>query len=223
MKILIAEDEHHLADSLRDLLSARGYETDAVYDGLTALQYAELSVYDLLILDVMMPGLDGWSLCRQLRKEGNGIRILMLTAKSQLEDRITGLGAGADYYLSKPFDIRELLACIQALLRREGTQVGGLAFGDLRLDLNTAEAACGDQAIRLSAKEFEILRMLMTAGKNNLSKESVLTKVWGFDSEATENYVEVYMGFLRKKLQSIGTHVKITAIRNLGYHLEEQP
>lgn len=221
MKILIVEDEKHLGDSLKTLLEAKGYEAEAVYDGLTGLSYAETGIYDLLILDVMMPGLDGWSLCRKLRREGSGVRILMLTAKSGLDDRITGLNAGADYYLPKPFDVRELLACVHALLRREGENVNQLTFGDLTLNLDTAAVEAGGQSIRLSAKEFEILRMLLTSGKNNLSKEAILTKVWGFDSEATENHVEVYVGFLRKKLKSIGAHVKIASIRNLGYHLEE--
>lgn len=221
MKILIVEDEKHLADSIKTLLTAEGYEAEAVYDGITGLQYARLNIYDLLILDVMMPGMDGWSLCRQLRRDGLGVRILMLTAKSELDDRITGLNAGADYYLPKPFDVRELLACIHALLRREGECVDRLTFGDLSLDLARAMAEAGTERIRLSAKEFEILRMLMVNGKNNLSKESILTKVWGFDSDAVENNVEVYVGFLRKKLQSIGAHVRIASIRNLGYHLEE--
>ena len=221
MKILIVEDEQHLADAIVTLLQAEGYEAEAVYDGLTGLDYARLDIYDLVILDVMMPGMDGWSLCRQLRREGLGVRVLMLTARSELDDRITGLNAGADYYLPKPFDVRELLACVHSLLRRQGDAVDRLTFGDLTLDLSGAEAECRAQKIRLSAKEFEILRMLMTSGKNNLSKEAILTKVWGYDSEAVENNVEVYVGFLRKKLQSIGAHVRIAAIRNLGYHLEE--
>lgn len=221
MKILIVEDEKHLADSIQLLLGAKGYEAEAVYDGISGLEYARLGIYDLVILDVMMPGMDGWSVCRQLRREGCGVRILMLTARSELEDRITGLNAGADYYLQKPFDVRELMACIRALLRREGESVNELHFGDLTLDLDTACARCGSQSIRLSAKEFEILRMLLISGKNNLSKESILTKVWGFDSEATENHVEVYVGFLRKKLGSLGAGVRIVTIRNLGYHLEE--
>ena len=221
MKILIVEDEMHLADSIRTLLTAEGYEAEAVYDGVAGLQYARLGIYDLVILDVMLPGMDGWSLCRQLRREGSGVRVLMLTAKSGLDDRITGLNAGADYYLAKPFDVRELLACVRALLRREGEQVGRLSFGDLQLNLASAEAECGAERIRLSAREFEILRMLLTSGTGNLSKERILTKVWGFESEAVENNVEVYVGFLRKKLVSIGSRVRIVAARNLGYHLED--
>ena len=219
MKILVVEDEIHLADSLVTLLKADGQEAEAVYDGLTGLDYARLNIYDLVILDVMMPGMDGWSLCRQLRREGSQVKILMLTARDGVEDRVTGLNSGADYYLAKPFDVRELLACVHALLRREGDQ--GLGFGDLVLDPDTATARCGSRQIRLSAKELQILRMLMVSGKNNLSKETILTKVWGFDSEAVENNVEVYVGFLRKKLHSIGSGVRIVAIRNLGYHLEE--
>ena len=221
LKILIVEDEIHLAQSIRTLLEAEGYEARAVYDGVSGLDYARLGIYDLMILDVMLPGMDGWSICRQLRREGSGLRILMLTAKSQVEDRITGLNAGADYYLPKPFEIRELLACVNALLRRQGESVDRLTFGDLSLDLRGACAEAGGQRLRLSAREFEILRMLLVSGENNLPKEKILTKVWGYNSEAVENNVEVYVGFLRKKLASIGAHVKIAAIRNLGYHLEQ--
>jgi Transcriptional regulatory protein, C terminal./Response regulator receiver domain. len=220
LKILIIEDEALLADSLKSLLIKNGFEVDVAYDGLTGEEYAELGIYDLLILDVMLPNIDGYEIAKRLRDKHMGVPILMLTAKSQLEDRITGLNSGADYYLTKPFDTRELLACINALLRRQGAHVNEITYGNTFLDLSSAMLVCGGKNIRLSAKEFEIMRLLFQAGENIVSKEHILAKVWGFDSDAVENHVEVYIGFLRKKLASIGSNVRIEAIRRLGYHLE---
>ena len=220
MKILIVEDEVLLADSIAELLQEKGFETDVAYDGETGLEYARLGVYDLLILDVMMPGLDGYQVARRVREEHLNSPILMLTAKSALEDRITGLDAGADYYLTKPFDVRELLACVNALLRRQGGQVEEMRFGNTILDLASATLVCGEKSVRLSAREFDILRYLFGAGEKNVSKETLLARVWGYDSNAVENHVEVYIGFLRKKLASVGSNVHIEAIRRLGYHLE---
>ena len=220
MKILIVEDERLLADSLKTLLEKKGFQVEAVYDGESGEEYARLGIYDLLILDVMMPGLDGYELARRVRASRCGVPILMLTARSALEDRIHGLNAGADYYLTKPFDSRELLACINALLRRQGSQVDELTLGNTALDLATGMLVCGESSVRLSAKEFDVMRALLQAGGANLSKESILARVWGYDSNATENHVEVYVGFLRKKLSSIGSNIRIVAIRRLGYHLE---
>lgn len=220
MKILIIEDEIVLANTLQTLLERKGFETEAVYDGEAGRQYAQLGIYDLLILDVMMPKLNGYEVAREVRAKRCSTPILMLTAKSGIEDRIEGLNAGADYYLTKPFDSRELLACIHAILRRQGNQVEEMVFGNTSLDLGTGMLSCGGSSIRLSAKEFEIMRMLLLSGENNLPKEQILVKVWGFDSDAVENHVEVFVGFLRKKLKSIGSNIRITAIRNLGYHLE---
>jgi DNA-binding response OmpR family regulator len=220
MKILIIEDEKLLADSLRTMLESKGFQVEAVYDGETGADYAELGIYDLLILDVMMPGLNGYQVARKVRSQRLGTPILMLTAKSGLEDRIEGLNAGADYYLTKPFDMRELLACINALLRRQGSQVDELVYGNTALDLATSMLVCGEKSVRLSAKEFDVMRLLLQYKGNNLSKEVILAKVWGYDSNAVENHVEVYVGFLRKKLRSIGSNVKIEALRRLGYHLE---
>lgn len=222
MKILIIEDEQLLADSIGELLRGKGFDVEIVYDGESGAQYAELGVYDLLILDVMMPKMNGYEVARQVRAKRLGTPILMLTARSGLEDRITGLNAGADYYLTKPFDTRELLACINALLRRQGAQVDEIAFGNTSLDLDSATLVCGENSIRLSAKEFDIMRFLLQAGERNLSKEVILARVWGFDSDAVENHVEVYIGFLRKKLASIGSNIRIAAIRRMGYHLEVQ-
>lgn len=220
LKILIIEDEKLLADSIGELLRGKGFDVEIVYDGESGTQYAELGVYDLLILDVMMPKMDGYEVARQVRDKRLGTPILMLTARSGLEDRIMGLNAGADYYLTKPFDTRELLACINALLRRQGAQVDEISFGNTSLDLDSAMLVCGSNSIRLSAKEFDIMRFLLQAGERNLSKEVILARVWGFDSDAVENNVEVYIGFLRKKLAGIGSNIRIEAIRRLGYHLE---
>lgn len=222
MKILIVEDEVLLADSLKTALEQKGFTVETAYDGETGKEYAELGVYDLLILDVMMPKLNGFDLARQVRRSRCATPILMLTAKSELEDRIEGLNAGADYYLTKPFDARELLACINALLRRQGAQVDEVRFGNTSLDLSSAMLICGENRVRLSAKEFDVMRFLLQAGGRNLSKEVILARVWGFDSEAVENHVEVYIGFLRKKLASIGSNIRIAAIRRLGYHLEAE-
>ena len=220
MKILIIEDEKLLADSVKMLLERKGFEVECVYDGKTGEQYAELGVYDLLILDVMMPEMDGYQVAREVRAKRCSTPILMLTAKSGLEDRITGLNAGADYYLTKPFDTRELLACINALLRRQGGQVDEMTFGNTTLDLSTCILSCGEKSIRLSDREFDMMRFLLQSRERNLSKEVLLVRIWGFESNATENHVEVYVGFLRKKLQSIGSNIRIEAIRRQGYHLE---
>ena len=220
MKILIIEDEKLLAESLSILLTRKGFEVECAYDGKTGEEYAELGIYDLLILDVMMPEMDGFEVARQVRAKHCSTPILMLTARSELEDRINGLNAGADYYLTKPFDTRELLACINALLRRQGGQVDEMSYGNTKLDLSTSILSCGEKSIRLSDREFDVMRYLLQTKEKNISKELLLVRIWGFESNATENYVEVYVGFLRKKLQSIGSNVRIEAIRRQGYHLE---
>ena len=220
MKILIIEDEKLLAESLRLLLETKGFDVETVYDGITGQEYAELGIYDLLILDVMLPNLDGYQLAKNVRSKRCNTPILMLTAKSSLEDRIEGLNAGADYYLTKPFDSRELLACMNALLRRQGNQVDELCFGNTALDISSGTLLCGEKSIRLSAKEFDIMRLLLQNPSRNLSKETILAYVWGYDSNAVENHVEVYIGFLRKKLLSINSDILIVAVRKLGYHLE---
>ena len=220
MKILIVEDEKMLADSLKLLLESKGFEVEAVYNGEDGAEYALLGVYDLLILDVMMPLMNGYEVAREVRAKHCGTPILMLTARSSVEDRIEGLNAGADYYLSKPFDSRELLACINALLRRQGSEVDELCYGNTSLDLSTSMLICGNESVRLSAREFDVMRILLQNKDRNLPKELILAKVWGYDSNAVENHVEVYIGFLRKKLAQIGSNVKIEALRRLGYHLE---
>lgn len=220
MKILIIEDEKILADTLKVLLESKGFEVEVVYDGEAGEEYAELGIYDLLIMDVMMPKMDGYTLAKSVRAKHCSTPILMLTAKSDVEDRIYGLNCGADYYLTKPFDTRELLACINALIRRQGNQVNELTFGNTSLELDTCLLVCGGNCVRLSAREFDVMRHLLQAQGRNLPKEVILARVWGFDSNAVENHVEVYVGFLRKKLASIGSNIRIEALRRLGYHLE---
>jgi DNA-binding response OmpR family regulator len=171
-----------------------------------------------------MPGMDGFAVARALRASRCATPILMLTARGGIDDRIQGLNAGADYYLTKPFDTRELLACVGALLRRQGNQVDELTFGNTALDLGSGQLLCGEKSVRLSAREFDVMRLLMQSGERILSKEIILARVWGYESNAVENHVEVYVGFLRKKLRSIGSDIRIEAIRRLGYHLEvEKP
>lgn len=220
MKILLIEDEKLLADSLRDLLMSKGFQVEVVYDGESGADYAMLGVYDLLILDVMIPGPNGFQVARQVRANRCNTPILMLTAKSDVADRVEGLNAGADYYLTKPFDTRELLACINSLLRRQGGQVETLSHGNTELELSTGVLRCGERKVRLTAKEFHVMRLLLSAGKNLIPKETLLARVWGYETSAAENHVEVYMAFLRKKLKSIGSNLRIEAVRRMGYHLE---
>lgn len=220
MKILIIEDELKLAEVLKARFQQEGFDVDIACDGITGEEYIHLGIYDLLILDVMLPGIDGIQLARRIRAEHIGLPVLMLTAKSSLEDRIHGLDAGADYYLTKPFDIRELIACVHALLRRQGTQVNHLTYGNTTLDLATGTLSSPKRKIRLSAREFSIMRLLLQNPAQNHPKEQILARVWGLESNAVENHVEVYIGFLRKKMAAIGSDVSIVALRRLGYHLE---
>ena len=220
MKILVIEDERLLADSIKEMLERKGFQVECVYDGESGKEYAELGIYDLLILDVMMPKMDGFEVTRQVRRARCNTPILMLTARSDVQDRIDGLNAGADYYLTKPFDSRELLASINALLRRQAGQVNEMVFGNTALDLTTSILIADGKTIRLSAKEFDVMRLLMQAGKRNLSKSAILSHIWELESNAVENHVEVYVAILRKRLSSIGSDVKIVSIRGLGYHLE---
>ena len=198
MKVLVIEDEKLVAESIRAILEHKGFDVETVYDGEAGTEYAELGIYDLLILDVMMPKLNGFQVAQQVRANRCHAPILMLTARSDLEDRIRGLNAGADYYLTKPFDSRELLACVNALLRRQGDQVDELRMGNTALNLASCMLECGENSVRLSAREFDVMRFLLQSKGRVLSKEMILARVWGYDSNAVENHVEVYVGFLRK-------------------------
>lgn len=220
MKILIIEDDKILADTLKTLLELKGFEVETVYDGEDGAEYAETGIYDLLILDVMMPKLNGYQVARQVRTHRITTPILMLTAKGEVQDRIEGLNAGADYYLIKPFDNMELMACINALLRRQGGQIDVLQYGNTMLDLSGYILSTDSASIRLSKKEFDVMRLLMQFQGRSVRKDILLTRVWGYDSNAVENNVEAYVGFLRKKLRSINSDVRIESIRLLGYYLE---
>lgn len=222
MRILLAEDEVLLADSIKALLEKKGFQVDCVYNGQDGADYALSGLYDLVILDVMMPGLDGYQAARRLREQRCGVPILMLTARSELDDRIKGLDSGADYYLTKPFDSRELIACVNALLRRQGSQVELLTLGNTTLDLSRCALSCGEAQVSLSAREFDVMRLLMQSAGQIMPKELILCRVWGYDSSAVENSVEVYVGLLRKKLRHIGSNIRIEAIRRLGYILEAE-
>lgn len=215
MKILMIEEERMLADSLKALLVTKGFDVDVVYDKQTGIECAMLGLFDLLILDA-----EGIQIAERIREKHFPTPIIMLAAKSEVEDRINGLNAGADYYLEKPFDSRELLACINALLRRQENRAEGLTCGNTTLDLETCMLVCDGKTVRLSAKEFDVMRFMFQSQNRVISKEMILARVWGFESNAVENHVEVYVGFLRKKLVSIGSNVRIVAIRRLGYHLE---
>ena len=220
MRLLVIEDEKRLARNLAELLRRQGYTVDISSDGVSGYDNASTDLYDLILLDAMLPGMDGFSLLRKLRAGGHAVPVLMLTARSDLSDRVQGLDCGADYYLTKPFDARELLACVGALLRRQGAEVNALSFGNTTLDLASGTLICGARQLQLSAREFDVMRYLLQLKGQNVSKEAILSKVWGFDSNAVENHVEVYVGFLRKKLTAIGSNVRIEAVRRLGYHLE---
>ena len=222
MQILVVEDEVLLAKSLKEILEESEHGVSLAYDGEEGLELTRNAHFDLLILDLMLPKLNGFQVARILRKEKNGLPILMLTAKSDILDRVEGLDSGADYYLTKPFDKRELLACINALLRRQGKEVNQISFGNTSLDLDSSELVSGENALRLSSKEFQMMKLLLSEGKNNITKNTFLEKIWGFDSDATENNVEVYIGFLRKKLKALSSDIAIVASRGLGYHLEEE-
>lgn len=215
MKILMIEEERMLADSLKALLVTKGFDVDVVYDKQTGIECAMLGLFDLLILDA-----EGIQIAERIREKHFPAPIIMLAAKSEVEDRINGLNAGADYYLEKPFDSRELLACINALLRRQENRAEGLTCGNTTLDLETCMLVCDGKTVRLSAKEFDVMRFMFQSQNRVISKEMILARVWGVDSNAVENHVEVYVGFLRKKLKTIGSNVRIEAIRRLGYHLE---
>ena len=222
MRVLVVEDEVRLAATLQDLLELNGYTVDVCHDGEAGLDNALTSIYDVILLDVMLPKLDGFTVLRRLRAEGNTTPVLMLTARSDLSDRVRGLDSGADYYLTKPFEPKELLACIRALTRRgpELRPSDALAYGDLRLELESFTLSCGDKSVRLSRKEFDIMELLMRSRAMVVTKESLLLKVWGYESDAEDNNVEVYISFLRKKLEHLRSQVKIRTIRMVGYCLE---
>lgn len=222
MRVLIVEDERLLAETLADILSQSGYLADISYDGESGLDNARSGIYDAVVLDVMLPKLDGFRLLRHLREEGLDTPVLMLTARGDLPDRVQGLNLGADYYLAKPFDNAELLACLTAITRRQGSLVPeALRFGDLKL-IPSACALCREgQTLTLSSRETEMMRLLMVNAGQYLSKETLLLKIWGFESDVGDNSVEAYISFLRKKLAILRSRVRLAVQRRVGYRLEE--
>ena len=222
MRVLVIEDEVRLAATLQDLLELNGYTADVCHDGEAGLDNALTAIYDVILLDVMLPKLDGFTVLRRLRAEGNATPVLMLTARSETSDKVTGLDSGADYYLTKPFDPKELLACVRALTRRqpELRESDRLTCGDLRLEQISFTLYCGERSVRLSRKEYDMLELLMLNQKMVITKEKLLLKVWGYESDAEDNNVEVYISFLRKKLDYLHSGVKIRTIRMVGYCLE---
>ena len=223
MRILIVEDEVRLAQTLADLLKRQGYTADVCHDGVSGLDNAASGIYDLILLDAMLPGMDGFTLLRRLRGEGHPVPVLMLTARSDVTDRVHGLDSGADYYLTKPFEPQELLACIRLLLRRGSAEVkldDAVTCGDLRLENSTFTLNCQERSVRLSRREYDLMELLMRNGSQIVTKEQLLLKVWGYDSEAEDNNVEVYISFLRRKLTHLHSAVRIKTIRMVGYCLE---
>ncbi|MBO7673455.1 MAG: response regulator transcription factor [Atopobiaceae bacterium] len=221
MNVLVVEDERNLADAICEILKNEGMKTDVTYDGTTALTLARSGIYDAIILDFMLPGMDGIEVVRETRRSGISTPVLMLTARTSTSDKVNGLDAGADDYMTKPFEAPELLARLRALTRRTGDVIlEEASFGDLTLDLTTHDLRCGDKSVHLSGKEFEVMRMLMSSSARVVSKQDLLTRVWGGGSEASENSVEAYISFLRKKINHLHSTVQITTLRMLGYRLE---
>lgn len=221
MRLLLAEDEKELSDALVTVLKHNNYSVDAVYNGEDALDYLNADNYDGAILDIMMPKMDGITVLKNVRASGNHIPIIMLTAKSEIDDRVTGLDSGADDYLTKPFSMKELLARIRAMTRRqEKTTDTVLSFGDITLDRATYQLSCGGQTIRLASREYQMLEMLMVCPGQVISVDQFMDKIWGYDSDAELNVVWVYISYLRKKLNGLGSKVSIKATRGLGYSLE---
>lgn len=222
MRVLLVEDEVPLSQAISEILKKNGFPTDAAYDGLTGLEYARTGVYDLVILDIMMPKMNGIQVLTALRDEKNAVPVLMLTARDEVEDKVNGLDSGADDYMTKPFSTDELLARIRALTRRRGDPVDDdLTFGDLTLRTKRYELVSGDTAVKVSQKEYQILETLFYNPEQILTKERLIEKIWGGDSEAEYNNVEVYISFLRKKLQFLGTKTEIKTIRGAGYLLSK--
>lgn len=221
MRILIVEDEKPLADAITQLLRDQHYDVDAVYDGKSGLDFALIGDYTLIILDVMLPLMNGFDVVKALRQQKQSTPVLMLTAREATCDKITGLDCGADDYMTKPFDYNELFARVRALTRRVGEVVlEELSFGDLTLNLDQAELSCANKTVHLSYKEFAIMKQLMQYPSMTVSKETLIVNVWGSSSDAVENNVEVYISFLRKKLRFLDSQVKITTLRRIGYRLE---
>lgn len=221
MRILIAEDEKALAKAVVKILEKNNYSADAVYNGQEALDYLESGNYDAAIFDVMMPVMDGITALKKLRSSGNQLPVLILSAKSQVDDRIQGLDSGANYYLTKPFNPQELLAAIRAITRSQAEVDTKLKMGNITLDRATFELSSPTGSFRLANKEYQMIEMLMSNPRHIIPAERFMEKIWGFDNDAEINVIWVYISYLRKKLQALNADIFIKASRNAGYSLEE--
>ena len=224
MRILLVEDEKALSSAICQVLKREQFTVDPVYTGTDGLDYALSDIYDAIVLDVMLPGMDGFQVLKSLRSQGIKTPVCMLTARAGLEDRVHGLESGADYYLSKPFQMAELAACLRAITcRKEDTPVMALSFGDIRLNQQEAKLvhAVTGQEVKLGAKEYQLLELFLRNPRQTLPKDTIFDRIWGYESEADTSTVEVYISFLRKKLAFVGSSVKIKAARGIGYTMEE--
>lgn len=220
MKLLFAEDERSLSRAITHILEKNCYSVDAVYDGQAALDYLENGDYDGIILDIMMPKVDGITVLRELRSKGNHVPVLMLTAKAEIDDKVLGLDTGANDYLTKPFDTKELLARIRAMTRGNRAVDATLNYGNITLNRTNFELSSPTGSFRLANKEYQMMELLLMNPGQTISTERFLEKIWGFDTEAEQNVVWVYISYLRKKLTALGANVQIRAARNVGYRLE---
>ncbi len=221
MRLLLAEDEKALSRALVNILERNNYSVDAVYDGQTALEYLEADNYDGVVMDIMMPKMDGIEVLKKIRRQGNLIPVLLLTAKAEIDDKVVGLDAGANDYLTKPFNSRELLARIRAMTRISTNQVSSkLSVGNITLDRASFELSSPTGSFRLANKEFQVLELLMSNPESVIPTERFMEKIWGYDSEAEINVVWVYISYIRKKLTALNADIQIKASRNAGYSLE---
>ncbi|GJM55398.1 response regulator transcription factor [Coriobacteriaceae bacterium] len=222
MNILVVEDEKNLNDAMCHVLTEDGCHAKAAYDGKAGYELAKTGEYDVVVLDVMLPEMDGFEVVHQLRRDGVATPVIIVTAKTSTTDKIEGLDCGADDYMTKPIDTDELLARIRALSRRKGeVPIDEMKFGDLALDLHTHDLRCNGRDVHLSQKEFEVMRMLMSSTGRVVSKHDLLASIWGTEGDTSENSAEAYISFLRKKLSHLHSEVQITTLRMLGYRLEE--
>ncbi len=224
MRILIVEDEIHLAEALLQILRKNNYTVDAFHDGESGYDNALCGIYDVIILDIMLPKMDGLEILKGIRKEGIKTPVILLTAKGEISDKVMGLDCGADDYLAKPFATEELLARIRAISRRKGEiiQENALEYGDVRLDSTNLKLSKGKKEMKITLKESELLEFLILRKKIVTSKELIIEKLWGYDSDVEHNHVEVYISFIRKKLVFLNSEVKINTIRGVGYVLEDE-
>ena len=220
MRILVAEDEIPLANAIGKIFEKNNYSADIVHNGIDALGYLEVGNYDVCVLDVMMPEMDGIEVLRRIREKHITVPVLILSAKSEIEDKVIGLDAGANYYLTKPFDSRELLASVRAITRGEEKSNSNISYGNISLDRATFELSAPGGSFRLANKEFQMMEMLMMNPRRLISPERFMEKIWGYDTDSEINVVWVYVSYLRKKLSALGADVEIRSSRNAGYSLE---